>query len=79
MFSKVYPALAKYINDGWGWIEIGNDEESDSMVRMLDEGGLIWESSAKLQSLNRALQSAEDFIADLMEAIASPGAFASTR
>ncbi len=47
MFKKNYPGLALWV-DGWGWIEIGCDEYSNSLVRVLDEGGLIWESTKSI-------------------------------
>lgn len=46
-----------------GWIEIGQDDFSGSMVRALDISGLIWEGKASyttpdaaLQDLDQALQ-----------------------
>ena len=43
-FSKAYPNIAHWVN-ALGRIEIGPDEYSSSLVRALDEGGLVWESS----------------------------------
>ena len=43
-FSKAYPNIAYWV-EACGWIEIGQDEYSTSLVRALDEGGMVWESS----------------------------------
>ena len=45
-FSKAYPNIAYWVNTQ-GWIEIGQDEYSTSLVRALDEGGMVWESSGE--------------------------------
>lgn len=58
-FEKAYPQLDNWVKDR-GWIEIGADENSDSWVRILDEGGMVWESEDK--SLNKALKNAEIFL-----------------
>ena len=50
-----------------GWIEIGQDEHSSSMVRVLDEGGMVWESSPKSKSLDKDLDAAEKFVAKWIE------------
>ena len=41
-----YPHVDRWVQD-FGWIEIGQDDFSRSMVRALDIGGLIWEGKAK--------------------------------
>ncbi|MDE3016769.1 MAG: hypothetical protein KGI29_07640 [Pseudomonadota bacterium] len=37
-FSEKYPNIAGWVKDGW--IEIGRDGNSTSLIRVLDEGGL---------------------------------------
>ncbi len=37
-----YPHVARWVRD-FGWIEVGHDDHSRSMVRALDIGGLIWD------------------------------------
>ena len=44
-FARTYPNLARWITTH-GWIEVGDDGMSRSFVRVLDEGGLIWEGDA---------------------------------
>ncbi len=50
-----YPHVARWVRD-CGWIEIGQDDFSRSMVRALDIGGLIWEGKASYATLDAALQ-----------------------
>jgi hypothetical protein len=39
-FEQIYPNIAKWVNS-YGWIEIGDDGQSGSFVRALNEGGLL--------------------------------------
>jgi hypothetical protein len=47
--------------------EIGQDEHSDSFVRALDVGGLIWEGESSYGALDEALQALEAGLATWME------------
>src|SRR4051812_37993599 len=38
-FAETYPNIARWVKDGW--IEIGRNDYSTSMIRVLDEGGMI--------------------------------------
>ncbi len=62
-FSKNYPNLNWWV-ENHGWIEIGQDENSHSMVRILDEGGNVWESNPKSKSLDEDIDAAEKVIAN---------------
>ena len=64
-FTERYPNIAGWIKDGW--IEIGRDGHSTSVIRVLDEGGLIWEGGTRHRSMDKILQEAEDAIADWMQ------------
>ena len=64
-FTERYPNIAGWIKDGW--IEIGRDGHSTSTIRVLDEGGLIWEGGTRHRSMDKILQEAEDAIADWMQ------------
>jgi hypothetical protein len=64
-FTKRYPNIAGWIKDGW--IEIGRDGHSTSIIRVLDEGGLIWEGGTRHRSMDKILQEADDAIADWMQ------------
>jgi hypothetical protein len=44
-FSSTYPNIAAWTRiASYGWIEIGQGEESQSFIRVLDSGGMRWES-----------------------------------
>ena len=60
-FKKDFPGIAEWVN-GWGRIEIGQDKPSTSSVRLLDEGGLVWENSGHIKNLENALQAANEFV-----------------
>jgi hypothetical protein len=64
-FAEQFPNIAAWIKDGW--IEIGRNDYSTSMIRVLDEGGLIWEGGTRHKSVDKILQEAEDAIADWTE------------
>jgi hypothetical protein len=57
-FSQSYPTIARWIEEQ-GWIEIGSDEYSTSLVRALDPGGLVWESDSTIDSIDEALKELE--------------------
>ena len=56
-FDEQYPNIAWWVQDGW--IEIGQDDYSDSFIRVLDAGGLVWESSTTHDTVAEALAEAE--------------------
>ncbi len=62
-FSEIYPNIAHWVTTQ-GWIEIGQDEYSSSLVRALDEGGLVWESSDGHTTVDEALQALEIELAE---------------
>lgn len=63
MFDEQYPNLSAWILGGDAWIELGQDEFSRSYVRVLDVGGLIWESERSYQTVAEALADAEIAVA----------------
>ncbi len=62
-FDKAYPNIAQWVKD-YGWIEIGQDHYSNSLIRALDEGGMIWESSEDYGTIDEAMQALEEALAD---------------
>jgi hypothetical protein len=52
---------------GEGWIEIGRDEYSRSLVRALDIGGLVWEGEEEHAAVDAALQALEEGLAAWMK------------
>ncbi|MBI3942719.1 MAG: hypothetical protein HY326_06870 [Chloroflexi bacterium] len=67
MFDQLYPHLAAWILGGGAWIELGQDDTSYSMVRILDIGGLIWESDERYETVAQALAAAELALAEWSE------------
>ncbi|MEH0154843.1 hypothetical protein V6R21_11930 [Limibacter armeniacum] len=65
MFKKAYPNLAWWV-ENQGWIEIGEDLQSDSWIRILDEGGMCWEDEGS-SSLDEALLEADKWLAEEIE------------
>jgi len=65
-FEKLYPRITYWV-DVQGWIEIGQDEYSRSLVRCLDMGGMIWESSDQHQTIDEALQALEEALEQLLK------------
>jgi hypothetical protein len=49
-FSQSYPTITRWI-EKQGWIEFGADDYSNSLIRALDLGGLVWESDSETDSL----------------------------
>ena len=69
MIDAQYPTLSEWILSGSGWIELGQDEYSDSLVRILDIGGLLWESEKDYATLAEALADAEEALKRIWEAL----------
>jgi hypothetical protein len=65
-FEKSYPNITRWVT--WqGWIELGQDHYSSSLVRALDEGGMVWEGSAHYGTLDEAFEALETALAEWME------------
>jgi len=64
-FEQMYPNIARWVTS-YGWIEIGNDGQSSSFVRALNEGGLVWEDNDEDATLDEVLQACEAFLAEEM-------------
>ena len=56
-FAKKYPNITDWVADGV--IEIGRAEWSHSFIRVLDEGGTVWEGKRSYATIDEALQEAE--------------------
>jgi hypothetical protein len=61
-FSKKYPHLTWWI-ENHGWAVPGPDEHSQSLVRLLDEGGTWWEDE-EATTIDKALENTEAFLAE---------------
>ena len=60
--QESYPAIADWI-DRYGWIELGQDDCRPSMIRVLDLGGLVWESKKKYRGLDDLFNALEKELA----------------
>jgi hypothetical protein len=56
--DATYPTIARWVTE-YEWIEIGQDDMSQSFVKALDEGGLVWEGQEDYATLDDALQDLE--------------------
>lgn len=63
--SEIFPYISQWI-DQYNLIEIGEDENTDSLVRAFDEGGLVWKSSNSL-SFDEALLALDNFLEKYFE------------
>jgi hypothetical protein len=65
-FEERYPRITAWVTDD-GWIEIGRDEYSRSLVRALSAGGLVWEGKPQYATLDEALDALEAGLTDWVE------------
>jgi hypothetical protein len=65
-FEESYPNIAYWVRSH-GWIELGPDDYSSSLVRALDVGGMVWEGSAHYETVDEALDALESALAEWME------------
>lgn len=65
-FEQMYPHIARWVTSH-GWIEIGADHYSQSLLRAFDEGGTVWESSDDEATLDEVLQTLESVLAERMK------------
>lgn len=61
--EQTCPSIAQWV-ESYGWIEIGQDDYSRSMVRALDIGGMVWEGKTKYASLDELLRDLENGLAN---------------
>jgi hypothetical protein len=67
-FDERFPHIADWVQ-GYGFIEIGRDDYSRSLVRALDPGGIVWEGKTKYASVEELLQELEKALAEFMETL----------
>jgi hypothetical protein len=51
-FNEIYPYIAAWVQDGT--IEIGYNDYDDVFLRVIDAGGVVWESNKTYASLDDA-------------------------
>ena len=57
-FEQTYPAVSRWVLQ-CGWLEIGRVYWTRSLIRALDEGGMVWEGGETADNLSAALDEAE--------------------
>ncbi len=64
-FEKLYPHIASFV-DTRGWIEVGHNDDSPltSVIRALDQGGMVWEGQDSYTTLDEAFQDLEQALAE---------------
>lgn len=62
MFAKLYPAIHYWL-ENYGLIELGEDDVTHSLMRITDEGGVLYEDRVSA-TFDEALTEAEAFLKD---------------
>ncbi len=62
-FDEKFPAIARWVSQEEGWIELGADHHSRSIARALYGGGTAWEGTDRYGSLEEALRAMDAGIA----------------
>jgi hypothetical protein len=62
-FDKTYPHIAAWVRQGSIQIGYTYSGYENTFLRVLDEGGIVWESSKRYDSLDAALADMEAGIA----------------
>ena len=65
LVEEKYPNISRWVADGL--IEIGYDINTESFIRVSDEGGVIFEGKSNYKTLDDALADAEKAISDWFE------------
>jgi hypothetical protein len=70
-FEQQYPNIDRWVNEHQGWLEIGYDLDSplNSFIRVLDCGGMPWQGKNSYDSLDEALQDANQALAEVLKDI----------
>lgn len=61
-FEQMYPYITAWVQDGL--VEIGYNGYDSTFVRVMDEGGVNWDSSERYASLDEALAAIDQAIAE---------------
>lgn len=66
-FAASYPNIVRFIKEHEGWVEIGRDEYSRSLVRAVNGGGLVWEGETDYTTMDEAMRALEAGVATWWE------------
>jgi hypothetical protein len=64
VLDDAYPYLAAWVDER-GWFEVGPHYYSRSFIRVLDEGGMVWEGAIRYPSLGAAFRAADTALREL--------------
>lgn len=62
VFDDRYPNITWWVQSGQRWIEVGSDDFSSSMIRVLDIGGMLWEGDEQYETVAEAMAEADECI-----------------
>ena len=65
LFDVSFPNITLWVQD-CGTVEIGYDSNTDSFIRALDEGGMVWSGKSHYKSLDDALQHLEEGLGQIL-------------
>ena len=57
-FEAAFPNITRWVKES-GTVEIGYDPHTDSFIRAIDEGGMVWSGESHYESLDDAFQDLE--------------------
>ena len=57
-FEGAFPNITLWVKD-FGMVEIGYDPNTDSFIRAIDEGGMVWSGKSRYETLDDALRDLE--------------------
>lgn len=68
-FDKKYPHIARWVEEHEGWIELGYNIDSplNSFIRALDCGGMPWEGAESYETIDRALEDADNALSVILQ------------
>ena len=64
-FEGAFPNIALWVNDG-GMVEVGYDPNTDSFVRAIEEGGMVWSGARHYENLDDALRDLEGALGQIL-------------
>jgi hypothetical protein len=62
MFSQKYPAIHFWLQN-YGSVELGEDDKTHSLIRIMDEDGILYEDRASA-TFDESVDEAEAFLKD---------------
>jgi hypothetical protein len=68
-FEAAYPNITLWVQE-CGMVEIGYDPNTDSFVRVIDEGGMVWSGASHHDNLDDALQDLEKALGQILVGLA---------